>query len=121
MSIGKNHGFTLLEILIVVGILVTLAALAIPYYQDYLSESKNSTMRTNLHTLRKTLMEYHADLGTYPASLTYLITPETSTKRAYLLNVPTDPEPDAPADWGFTPYTVNGSSSYFLAPKYDGL
>jgi len=36
----SGSGFTLLELLVVVGILAALVALALPFYQDYVNQSK---------------------------------------------------------------------------------
>jgi len=50
---GKKKGFTLLELLLVIGIIAALVGLAVPYYQDYVGQSKNSIMQANLHLLKK--------------------------------------------------------------------
>lgn len=125
MTSGRT-GFTLLELIIVVGILAALVALAMPYYQDYVSESKHSVMRANLHTLRKALMDYHSDNSSskpYPADLRYLADPTldpdypTAPTQKYLLEVPVDPEVGAPATWGYVYNPV--TKVYSLDSKYD--
>ena len=90
-------------------IIGALVALAIPFYQDYVSESKNSVMRANLHTLKRALMDYKADKGYYPTNLDALVP-------KYLMEKPIDPEPGAPADWG---YTKVSDDDYDLATKYN--
>lgn len=115
MQIGERDclkGFTLLELIIVVSIIAALVTLAMPYYRDYVGESKNAVMRANLHTLRKALMEHKADLGYYPASLTDLVSPPPGKPR-YLMAIPVDPEEGAPPDWGYNPATGR------LDPRYD--
>ena len=93
---GKKKGFTLLELLLVIGIIAALVGLAVPYYQDYVGQSKNSIMQANLHLLKKTLMEFKADTGGFPP------TDELKTKLVprYLMALPEDPEAGALADWG---------------------
>jgi len=52
------RGFTLLELLIVVGILAALVALALPYYQDYLTQSRLTAAQSDLKTFAKALASY---------------------------------------------------------------
>ncbi len=54
----SGSGFTLLELLVVVGILAALVALALPYYQDYVSQSKLTAAQTDLQTYKKALAMY---------------------------------------------------------------
>ncbi len=115
IRIGKNNGFTLLELLLVIGIIAALTGLAVPYYQDYVSQSKNSIMRANLHTLKKALMEYKADVGSYPASIQLLTIPPAG-KPKYLIDLPADPESPEIANWGYV--QVNSGASYTLNVKY---
>ncbi|MEW6712454.1 MAG: prepilin-type N-terminal cleavage/methylation domain-containing protein, partial [Candidatus Riflebacteria bacterium] len=58
-----NHGFSLLELLLVIGIIAALVGLALPYYQDYVGQSKNSVMRANLQVFKRALMDYKSDKG----------------------------------------------------------
>lgn len=117
MSIPRTQGFSLLEMLLVLLILGALIGLAAPYYGDTVSKGKRATMKANLRTLKKALMDYHTDTGTYPASLVTLTTPNPAGIR-YLSEVPLDPEDAAPSNWGYQVFTENGSSSYALATKY---
>jgi len=53
-----RSGFTLLELLVVVGILAALVALALPFYQDYVSQSKITAAGADLQTFKKALAMY---------------------------------------------------------------
>lgn len=55
---GCAKGFTLLELLVVVGILAALVALAMPYYQDYVNQSKITAAETDLKNFQKALAMY---------------------------------------------------------------
>lgn len=57
MKKGKS-GFTLLELLVVVGILAALVALALPFYQDYVNQSKLTAAEADLQTFKKALAMY---------------------------------------------------------------
>lgn len=107
---GKKNGFSLLELLLVIGVMAALVGLAMPYYQDYVGQSKNSIMRANLHILRKTLMDYKADVGEFPPTLQTLVP-------KYLMAVPEDPESSAIQNWGYT--RAVDKLSYTLASKYN--
>ncbi len=99
MRPGKQtNGFTLLELILTVAILAALTALAIPYYQNYLDESKRSVMKANLQTIRKTLIDYKADTGTYPLSLNDLVP-------KYLFELPQDPI-NGTNTWGYPNLTT---------------
>jgi len=54
----QREGFTLLELLVVVGILATLVALALPYYQDYINQSRITAAKADLTTFTKALTLY---------------------------------------------------------------
>ena len=109
MKTGR-HGFSILELLVVVGIIAALTALAVPYYQDYLESSRRSVMEANFRAIRKAVMEYHADTGDYPDNLQARL---ASGAKRYLMEIPVDPEPSTttepvPADWG---YVYNGPAT----------
>lgn len=113
MKNGRNkRAFSIIELVITIGIIAALVGIATPYYQDYVGQGKNSVMRSNLHMLRKVLMDYKSDKGAYPTELK-LIAP------TYVMEVPFDPEVGAPASWGYTcssPFT-----SYTFDNKYNNL
>ncbi|MFZ5950710.1 MAG: type II secretion system protein [Candidatus Rifleibacteriota bacterium] len=111
MQTGK-HGFSLLELLLVIGIIAALVGLALPYYQDYVGQSKNSVMRSNLQVFKRALMDYKADKGVYPDQT--LLSVELVPK--YLMEFPMDPEDNSVASWGYT--FPGGNAQYDLATKY---
>lgn len=108
MKTGKPFGFNLLELLIVVSIIATLLGIAAPFYQDHVAQSQNAVMRANLQLLKKSLMEYKADKGSYPPDIETLV-PQ------YLMEFPVDPEANAPASWS---YQRISPTEYQLDSKY---
>ena len=62
----KQHGFTLIELMIVVAIIGILAAIAIPAYQDYIARSQVSEGVQLLGGGKTPLSEFFADQGRWP-------------------------------------------------------
>jgi prepilin-type N-terminal cleavage/methylation domain-containing protein len=56
-----NHGFTIIELMIVVSIIGVLSTIAIPYYQKFTARARRSEMATTISKLRMQLIAtYHA-------------------------------------------------------------
>ena len=88
----RERGFTLLELMIVISILVILAMIGIAQYQKTVQAAKEATLRENLFQMRKMLDQYAADKGKLPQSLSDL------QAAGYVHEIPIDPMTDA-ADW----------------------
>ena len=91
-SPSRQSGFTLLELMIVISILVILALIAMAQYNRTVLAAKESTLRHDLFTMRKMIDQYAADKGKLPQSLDDL------RGAGYLHEIPIDPITDA-ADW----------------------
>jgi general secretion pathway protein G len=88
----KARGFTLLELMIVISILVILAMIAMAQYNRTVLAAREATLREDLFTMRKMIDQYGADKGKLPQSLSDLQT------AGYVHEIPIDPMTDA-ADW----------------------
>lgn len=58
---GRHRGFTLVELMIAIAILGTLAVIAITNYRDLIAKSRESTTKGNLAALRSAIHIYYAD------------------------------------------------------------
>jgi len=58
-------GFTLLELMIVITMLMILMAIAVPVYQQHIIQAREAVLHENLHTINKVIQEYTLDLKTY--------------------------------------------------------
>lgn len=66
---ARTDGLTLIELLIVVAILATLAAIAIPGYVRYLDTTRNARTLREMRFIEKEIAIYQLNTGTYPATL----------------------------------------------------
>lgn len=89
---GGQVGFTLLELVIVMTILVVLAAIGVVNYQKVRAKAKETLLKDDLRTMRKLLDEYSADKEGLPQTLDDLV------KAGYMRDVPEDPI-TGQADW----------------------
>lgn len=62
-------GFTLLELIVAIAILGTLAAVAIPLYAGYIDKARNETATADIRGIASALTNYYADNSIYPDSL----------------------------------------------------
>lgn len=63
---GKQSGFTLLELLVVLVILGLLVGYVAPKYFAQLGKSEVKTARAQINSLEKALDQYRLDVGRYP-------------------------------------------------------
>lgn len=89
---GQSQGFTLIEMMIVISILLILIAIAIPAYNQSILRAKESVLRQDLFQLRSLLSQYTLDKQKAPQSLDDLVT------AGYLKQLPNDPT-TGKADW----------------------
>ena len=89
----SRRGFTLVELMIVMAIIVILIGVAIPYYQKSVIRAKESVLRNNLFTIRTLIDEYSYDKQKAPQSLQDLVTD------GYIRDLPRDPITNASNTW----------------------
>jgi general secretion pathway protein G len=78
-------GFTLLEMLIVITIILILAGIAAGRYERSVQRAKEATLKQDLYTMRQAIQQYTLDKQTAPSSLDDLV------QSKYLSGIPTDP------------------------------
>ena len=101
----KSNGFTLLELMIVITVIIILAAIALPQYQKTITAAREAVLHDDLFKMRSLIDQYAADKGKLPQSLEDLVT------SGYMREVPKDPFTDN-GDWTLTtgddPNSANG-------------
>jgi general secretion pathway protein G len=82
---SSQSGFTMIELMIVMAIVVILISIAVPLYQKALLRAKESVLKNNLFTIRTVIDEYTYDKQKAPQTLQDMVT------EGYLREVPIDP------------------------------
>lgn len=120
LQIKAGHGFTLMELLIVMAILAMLAALVGPALFGNLGRGQRSAAQTQMDALATALDTYRLDIGRYPRELEGLIENDTGRDNwqgpylARAQTIPLDP-------WGNEyVYRVEGQSFTLMSLGADG-
>jgi general secretion pathway protein G len=83
---GKHSvGFTLLELMFVVTIILVLLAMAAGRYERSLQLAREAVLKQDLQTMRNSIQQYTLDKQAAPGSLSELVS------AGYLREIPTDP------------------------------
>jgi general secretion pathway protein G len=67
-------GFTLLELMVVLTLILIMASFAVPTYQRAIIRAREAVLREDLYTMRKLIDEYTLDKQYPPATLDDLVT-----------------------------------------------
>jgi general secretion pathway protein G len=90
-GLGRT-GFTLIELMIVIMIIMILVGIAAVQYQRSVQRAREATLKQDLQAMRQSIDNYTLDKQAAPQSLDDL------AQAGYLRKVPTDPMTGA-ADW----------------------
>jgi general secretion pathway protein G len=86
-------GFTFVELMVVIAIIVIIISMAIPIYSKTIIRSRESVLKNNLFTLRTVIDNYTYDKQKAPQSLQDLVS------EGYLREVPIDPMTGTGQTW----------------------
>jgi general secretion pathway protein G len=90
---GRQRGFTMIELLVVVTLVVVLAAIGMSTYSTSVRRAKEAVLAEDLFQMRDRIDQYNADKGTYPPDLSALVTD------GYMRQIPKDPITESAETW----------------------
>ena len=92
----RTSGFTLMEMMIVMVLIVILAGIGLSVYGNSVQRAKEATLKEDLFRMRDAIDQYYADKNKYPGSLEDLVSEK------YLRAVPVDPFTTTTDSWQTT-------------------
>jgi general secretion pathway protein G len=107
----RLRGFTFVEMMVVITIMVILISMAIPIYNRSIIRAKESVLKNNLFTMRTVIDNYSYDKGKAPQSLQDLVT------EGYLQKLPVDPMTGTNQTWR----TVMEDASQSISQSEPGI
>lgn len=90
---SRQRGFTLIELMVVISIVVILMSVAIPRYQASILRARETVLRDDLYTLRSVIDQYTLDKQKAPQSLQDVVDAN------YLKQLPKDPFTNSRETW----------------------
>ena len=89
----SSAGFTLIELMIVISIMLILMSTAIPLYQQSFVRAKEAVLRDDLYTMRRAIDEFTMDKQRAPQALDEIV------QAGYLRAIPKDPFTNSTESW----------------------
>ena len=91
--IAGTHGFTMIELLVVVTLVIILAGISVVQYRSGVTRAQEAVLKEDLFRLNDMIDQYYADKQKYPQSLEDLVT------EGYLRAIPKDPFTGSSETW----------------------
>ena len=86
--VRSQKGFSLLELMITMFIMIILLSIAVPTYEKSVRQARETVLKENLWQIRRAIDQFTADKGKLPSSVDDLVTEK------YLREKPVDPLTD---------------------------
>ena len=93
---SRMSGFTLMEMMIVMVLIVILAGIGLTMYGNSVQRAKEATLKEDLFRMRDAIDQYYADKNKYPSNLDALVSEK------YLRAIPVDPFTGNAESWQTT-------------------
>lgn len=134
----KYAAFTLIELLITIGIIIILIGISTPQVLSYINRTKMTRAQMDMNNVKTSLLAYYHDWGEYPATLDELTIDSTNTVNSatkftinglegpieYMKSIPSDIFLGQNTPQAYS-YAVNTSKDVFVmwsnGPNHTGL
>jgi general secretion pathway protein G len=93
----QAHGFTLMELLVVLSLIVLLASIGLMAYSSSVQRGREAVLKEDLYRMRDAIDQFYVDKGKYPADLNELVSSQ------YLRAIPVDPMTQSADSWELVP------------------
>ena len=93
----RRRGFTLLELMVVMALIVVLAGMAMASYRNSVTLAQEAVLAEDLFRMRDAIDQYYADKNKYPTTLEALVSD------GYLRAIPEDPFTKSNTTWQEVP------------------
>jgi general secretion pathway protein G len=87
------NGFTMIELLIVLTLVVILASLGMVQYRNSVLSAKEAVLKENLYRMRDAMDQFYADKNKWPGDLSELVS------EGYIREIPEDPITNSKDTW----------------------
>jgi general secretion pathway protein G len=106
-------GFTMIELLVVVSLIVILASMGMTQYRQSVVHAREATLKEDLFRMREAIDQYYADKGKYPATLDALVSD------GYVRKLPEDPFTRSSTTWQAIPAEPDPNNAAAEAGVFD--
>src|SRR5258708_39051057 len=96
-KLRSASGFTIIELMVVMALIVTLSTIAVVQYRHSVVYSKEAVLKEDLFRMKEAIDQYYADKNQYPATLEDLVS------SGYLRTIPNDPITNSASTWETVP------------------
>ena len=86
-------GFTIIELMVVMSVIVILASVGMVQYRNSVRRSQEAVLKENLFRMRDAMDQFYADKNKWPTDLSELVS------EGYIREVPTDPITGSKDTW----------------------
>lgn len=88
-----ERGFTMIELLIVMTLVVILASVGMTQYRNSITRAEEAALKENLFRMRDAMDQFYADKNKWPGDLSELVS------EGYIREVPADPITKSKETW----------------------
>lgn len=107
------RGFTIIELMVVMTIIVTLATIGMVQYRQSVQFARESVLKDDLFKMRDAIDQYYADKNQYPPTLDDLVT------AGYMRALPKDPITNSTTTWQTVPAEPDPNNPSIAPGIYD--